>query len=133
MKRAIRASGAAALVVAVAACGARQGGADRAVGAQPAPANAVTVNVENHNWSDIVVYAVRGGTRYRLGAVTSMQSAEFMVPRALLGGSADLQLMLDPIGSRHTFVTEQILVTPGDRVLFSVENYLPLSSWAVRR
>lgn len=132
MKRAIRASGAAALVVAVAACGARQG-ADRAVGVQPAPANAVTVNVENHNWSDIVVYAVRGGRRYRLGTVTSMQSAEFMVPPGLLGGSADLRLMLDPIGSRHAFVTEQILVTPGDRVLFSVENYLPLSSWAVRR
>lgn len=133
MNRAIRSTGMAILTVVLGACGVRDAGMERGVAGQPAPTGGVTLSVENHNWSDVVVYAVRSGMRYRLGTVTSMQRAELAVPPALTVADGDLRLLLDPIGSRNVFVTDPILVAPGDQVLFSVENHLPLSSWMVRR
>src|SRR5262249_3229502 len=47
-----------------------------------------TVYVQNDNWMDVVVYAVRGGARFRLGQVTSVQSAVFELPSAALGASS---------------------------------------------
>src|SRR4051812_21546531 len=43
--------------------------------AAAAPADEpATVKVSNYNWMDVVVYAVQGGTRVRLGQVTTMST-----------------------------------------------------------
>ncbi|MGH7482958.1 MAG: hypothetical protein ACRELV_12455 [Longimicrobiales bacterium] len=91
-----------------------------------------TVDVTNSHWSDINVYAIRGGMSVRLGTVTSMTSRTFRLPRSVIAGLADLRLHADPIGSRHGYTSPRIIVGSGRRVIWRVENNLSLSSYAVR-
>jgi len=90
-----------------------------------------TIRVENRNWSDVVVYAVRSGRRHRLGMVTSMSSARFRLPRGMAMGSGDLQLVADPIGSSRGFTSGPIHIGAGQEIALSVQNHLPMSTVSV--
>lgn len=90
----------------------------------------VIVEVTNRNWSNMVVYAVRLGARYRLGTVNSMTTQRFRIPKTLAAASG-LRLMADPIGSSRTFVTEPIQVSRGQKIEFTVENLITTSNFAV--
>ncbi|HSU13823.1 hypothetical protein [Longimicrobium sp.] len=91
-----------------------------------------TLHVENYNWMDVVVYAVQGTSRMRLGQVTSMSSADFRIPSRFLAGAADnLRLLVDPIGSTEGYMTDGIVVRGGERVSFNVQNALQFSSLMV--
>ncbi len=90
----------------------------------------VALHVANHNWSDIVVFAVRGSTRMRLGDVSTGTQADFVVPRNLvLGGQ--LTVLLHPIGGPRDFSTGPILVSPGQQVDLRVENTITQTNWSV--
>jgi len=97
----------------------------------PAPARQVYVEVENYNWADVVVYAVRQGTRMRLGMVTSMGRERFALPAGVLAAGADLHLIADPIGGDAPYVFPPVMVQRGQRVELRLENNLRLSSVAV--
>ncbi len=56
----------------------------------------VTLLIENRNWADITIYAIRGGTRVRLGTVTSMNSITFVIPAEVTSGSESIRLLADP-------------------------------------
>lgn len=96
----------------------------------PAPVSSV-IRVANNNWSDITVYVLRAGNRVRLGTVTSMGAGVFRMPDTLLRSSGNVQLVVDPIGSRQVFVTPSIQFFPGQEIDFQVENHLPTSSVSV--
>jgi hypothetical protein len=87
--------------------------------------------VENYNWMDVVVYAVQGNTRMRLGEVTSMTGADFRLPSRFLAGADNIRLLVDPIGSTEGYETDGILVHDGERVSFNVQNALQFSSLSV--
>jgi hypothetical protein len=105
------------------------GGAEDALAASEAAA--VRIRVENHNWLDVNVYAVRNGTRYRLGTVTSMTKQMFRLPVAMVAQSGEFRLLVDPIGSSEVYFTEPLLVTPGQEIDWNVENHLALSSYRI--
>lgn len=90
-----------------------------------------TVKVANYNWLDVNVYAVQGGTRVRLGSVTSMSSGTFQLPSRFLQQSNPVRLMVDPIGSTEGYMTDGILVQGGQQISFSVQNALQFSSISV--
>jgi hypothetical protein len=94
-------------------------------------ARAATVVVENRNWSDMTVYAVHGGMRYRLGTVTSMSTARFRLPERALVSTQGVQLVADPIGSSSGYVSQGVQVYPGQQVAFTIQNHLAISSVAV--
>ena len=91
----------------------------------------VTVQVQNQNWSDMVVYAVRGGMRVRLGTVSAMSRGSFPVPRTALAGSGQLRLLADPIGSSRGFLSDVLSVRPGQRVSLEVGHDLAMSFTSV--
>lgn len=91
----------------------------------------VPVRVQNHNWEDMVIYAVRNSTRSRLGQVTSMSTVSFLIPRAFMGAGGDIRLLADPIGSTRTFLTDALLLSPGAQIDLYLENHLPASTWTV--
>lgn len=96
-------------------------------GLQPKP---ISLTVVNQNWLDVDVFAIRGTTRYRLGAVGGNSSATLSIPASLtLHG--DLQLMADPIGSDDIYVTEKIAVAPDATVELTVAPRMRMSSFAV--
>ncbi|MEX2283054.1 MAG: hypothetical protein WEE89_11275 [Gemmatimonadota bacterium] len=92
----------------------------------------VTLQVENRNWSDIVIYAMVNGTRTRLTNVGATRSVTIRLPQALMASSQMLELVLDPLGSRSAFRTGGILVNSGQRVRLLIENELRLTTWSVQ-
>ena len=87
--------------------------------------------VENNNWADMAIYIVRDGMRTRLGTAPSLRSAKFALSDALVGGSAEIRLLADPIGSSQRFLSQPIHVMPGHQVRFRLENNVQLSSYFV--
>lgn len=100
------------------------GGAEAA-----AEADGPVVAIENHNWSDVNVYALVNGSKYRLGTVTTAEVQRFRLPR--IAESGQVRLRVEVIGSREVHVTGPIQVGEGGRIDFSVTNHLPMSSYMV--
>lgn len=91
----------------------------------------IQVMVENHNWSDMNVYLERDGMRTRLGTVTTATTRMFTLPRGALSRTGTFRLVADPIGSPATYITAPLLIAPGQRIEFTIENHVNISSVAV--
>jgi hypothetical protein len=89
------------------------------------------LEVENHGWSDIVIYLVRGTAVDRLGTVGSLNTMTFVFPYRRLGTGNDVRLRADPIGNARTFTSENLLVQPGQWIKWTLESDLTRSFLAV--
>lgn len=87
--------------------------------------------VENNNWADMTIYALRDGVRARIGQVTALSRGRFVLPQALTAGTSELRIMADPIGSSNRWTSQPILVMPGQELRFRLENNVHLSSYSV--
>jgi hypothetical protein len=74
------------------------------------------VEVENQGFSDMVIYALDGSQRVRLGTVTGNSTRTFPIPRHLVGGGGTIRFLADPIGGNRAPVSEEMVVQPGDNV-----------------
>ena len=90
--------------------------------ARPSRDVPVSVEVENHNWSDIVIYLDRGQLSQRLGSVTSQNTVIFTIPYLLLGNTGNAKLRADPIGNLRSFSSEDLNVQPGQSIKWTIEN-----------
>ena len=120
----------AAIVLLTSACA--TGSANSAFENSETGANApITLRVTNNNWSDAVIWAVRGGSRIRLGEVVSLRQESIDVPTTVLTGTGRVQVLVSLIGSREAYSTEEMTVYPGQVIDLQVENQLAISSWSV--
>jgi hypothetical protein len=95
---------------------------------EPSRADAeVAIEVENHSWSDIVIYLVRGTAADRLGMVGSLNTKTFVLPFRRLGTGSDVRLRAYPIGGPRSFTSENLLVQPGQWVKWTLESDLTRS------
>jgi hypothetical protein len=127
--RGIAAVAAVSCVIGLSACASASGNE------QPGDAAAqdqVMLQVQNNHWLDMAVYLIRGGTRFRLGTVGSMDTKDFQLTPDLAFYATDLRLQFDPIGARESFVTEPLFVTPGEVMMWRLQNYLPASSYMLK-
>jgi hypothetical protein len=91
----------------------------------------VALEVESHNWSDLVIYLVRGTSSQRLGMVGSLKTETFVFPYRRLGAGGDVQLRAYPIGGPRAYTSEIIRVQPGQWIRWTLENDLTRSFLAV--
>ena len=98
------------------------------------PRNAkVTIQIDNGNWLDVRIYAVRNGNIYdRVGTVRSFSSREFELPRWVTATDGLLQLVVVPIGSRQRYRAPPVMVSAGDVIEWKLTNNLRHSSISVR-
>ena len=96
------------------------------------PTMPVTIEVENNNWSDVVIYALVDGSRTRLGSVGAANRAKIEIPRGAMRLPGNVTLLLDPLGSRATYRAGPMSVSFGNLVRLKVENELRLTSWTVQ-
>ena len=94
------------------------------------PPEPVVVIVTNSNYLDVDVFAVRGTSRSRVGSVTGLSSATFSLP-AHYAPDGNLQLLVDPIGSNATYLTDKIAMGPGQHIELTVAAILRMSSYSV--
>ena len=115
------------LVLPLAGCASRHGTTETTA---PTPNTPVDLEVENHNWSDVVIYLVRGTQRQRLGMVNALSSTVFTFPYRRLGSSGDARLSAHAIGGGG-YTSESVLVQPGQTLKWTIESDLSRSSLAV--
>jgi hypothetical protein len=121
------------LVVAAAAAAALSACAPLAEQAElNSPEARTTLVVENKNWSEMVIYLVRGSSRARLGSVLSMTTAKFPIADVLTGGPyGELRIQADPVGSSRTYTSPVIHVVPGTQAELSLANNISMSHFSV--
>lgn len=95
-------------------------------GGEPAP----VITVRNDNWLDVAVYLVRGTSRLRIGTVSSTTSRTFRIPLEGIG-TTPLQVLADPIGENRQYVTDPVVLSPGQRLEVKVGSPLSFSSFAI--
>jgi hypothetical protein len=99
---------------------------------EPSRDNAeLALEVENHGWSDIVIYLARGTALDRLGMVGALNTKTFVFPYRKLGIGSDVRLRADPIGGPRSFTSENLLVQPGQWIKWTLESDLTRSFLAV--
>lgn len=129
--RLLRALVPAALALTVAACGVfSQQPGDTASG--DSDRQGVTVKVKNLAWQNIHVYAISGSSWESLGVLSTHGEETYELPRSLVVGRREIRLAADPVGSRHAFISDEIAIEPGDRVEWTIQDNLALSSVFVR-
>lgn len=120
------------LVGATAACGALSRGPEDGPPRSTFDSDPVTVSVENLSWSTMHVYVAAGGQWESLGQVGSQVTETYEVPSGILGSVKEIRLAADPVGRVEAYFSDPILVEPGDRVEWTLQNNLALSSVMVR-
>jgi len=115
------------LAVVASGCGMSRGGD----GADAPERVLTTVSVQNNNWLDMVIYAVRSGSRVRLGMVNSMNTEQFRLPILMTGGASDIRLEAHPIGQRQPFRAPPIYVSAGQTIELTLQNHLAISTISV--
>ncbi len=89
----------------------------------------IRIAVRNSNFNESVIYAVRPGTRRRLGRVQGASDGEFTMPWL----SADqLRFEIDILASDRCF-TRTVYVEPGQRLLVIIDSTSRQRSDGVRR
>lgn len=96
------------------------GCARRTAESAPGPSSAAMLQVENRGFSDMVIYAISGSQRIRLGLATGNSTRGFTIPPAILRGGGPLRFLADPIGGSRTPISEEMVVHPGDIVTLTV-------------
>ena len=96
------------------------GCAGRSRQAAPEPTESAAVQVQNQGFSDMVVYAINGGQRIRLGLAAGNSTNTFTIPRHLIRGAGGIRFLADPVGGNRTPVSEEMTVNPGDVVTLTI-------------
>ncbi len=97
----------------------------------------IAVSIRNDNWSDVKVYLVdaSGGMPVRLGTITSMTTLRIPLRGAVatqLDLQGSLRFQIRPLGSRSSYLTDPLVMSPGDVMHLTVANQLRLSTLVVR-
>jgi hypothetical protein len=107
------------------ACGARS--ASKVADDNRVAESEIAIEVENHNYSDIIIYLVRGGQTLRLGMVTGLSTAHFIFPFRRLGPGGEARLRAYPIGGPSAYTSESMVVQPGQWIKWTLESDLSRS------
>ena len=105
-----------------------------AVTEEPAPAplaDAVVLEVENHNWADIVLYVVHDGVHTRFAQVAAAQNVSMKIPPQLHGQMGVIRIAARRIGGTDSFVSQAISLRGNASVRFTIESSLNRSSVGV--
>jgi hypothetical protein len=81
-----------------------------------------SISVENREFIDMGIYALRSGQRFRLGIATGHSTTVFTIPEYLVKPGEELQFVCDPIGAVRDQFSERMTVYPGDYLVLIIYN-----------
>lgn len=93
--------------------------------------DSLVLEIENHNWSDIVVYVLHDGRTLRLAQVTAGRSLAVPLRPEHVGPMGTLQLAVHPIGGSSDYRSESLSLRTGNTIRLTVESKVGHSSVAV--
>ena len=111
------------------------------------PSDVLALEVENHNWSDILIYMLHDGVRTRFVHVTASRSLTRAIPARLVGSDGTVRFVVHRIGGHDDslapaggpdfatplddYVSPAVSVRTGYTVSLTVEDNLHRSTLAV--
>ncbi|MGI8402068.1 MAG: hypothetical protein ACR2NS_10790 [Gemmatimonadaceae bacterium] len=95
------------------------------------PPDPVKLQVENHNWADIVLYIVHDGIQTRLTQIAAAHDVSIDIPPTLQGQMGVIRLAVRRIGGTDSFVSQAISLRGNSEVRFTIESSLNRSSVGV--
>lgn len=78
------------------------------------------VEVDNQGVLDMTVYVMRGAERVRLGIAGGLKKTAFTLPPNIVFGPTTLRFVADPIGANRNSVSDEITVSAGDTVTWTL-------------
>ena len=121
------------LVLAALACASGNGGVP-----DPAPELAyssevpVRLEIDNKHWASVRVFVQHDGMRTRLGDVPAVSRQRFLIGERSIGTGGEIRLIADPLISSDGPTSESLTVLPGQRIVWTLEHRLAMSSLAVK-
>jgi len=115
----------------LAACAGRNRVAQAADEPPPPPAEPVVLDVENHNWADVVLYVIHDGRQSRLTQVSAAHNMSLEIPPELQGQMGVIRIGVRRIGGRDSYLSESISVRGSQSVRLTIESNLTRSSVGV--
>jgi len=98
---------------------------------QEPESRSVLLRVQNNNWHDMRVYVIsESGRSTRVGMVTGLSQGILRIRAPIQYGST--RVLLRPVGTRATYLTQPILLHPGASAELIVQNQLTLSQLILR-
>ena len=91
----------------------------------------IPVSVENRSTRDVVVYAVRGSIRRRLGSVPGLSRASLTVPDTFTADLGGFTLVATAVASRESYTSESVSPQASIRLVLTLEPRLASSALAV--
>jgi hypothetical protein len=113
-------------LVLAAACGAHH--------AEPNPPpidDDLVLQVDNHNWSDVLIYILHDGKQTRLLEVTGAKSVAQPIPPQLISSNGTVRFLVHRIGGRDDYTSPPISVRNGKTVALTLEGQLHMSTVGV--
>lgn len=95
------------------------------------PLDTVFLEIENHNWSDVVVFIDHDGRVDRFADVTAAKNVTLRIPPRLQGETGAVKLLVRRIGGTDSYTSPSISVRTGSTVRFTIEDVLARSSVGV--
>jgi len=118
-----------AMAILLPACALRHNTSDEELVAEaPSP---IVLEVENHNWADVVLYIVHDGTQTRFAQVAAAHDLSVEIPATLQGQMRVIRLAARRIGGTDSFLSPEISLRGGSAVRFTIESSLAHSSVGV--
>jgi hypothetical protein len=113
------------------ACSRRHAITEEPAPASTSPADAVVLEVENHNWADVVLYVVHDGVHTRFAQVAAARNVSMTIPPQLHGQMGVIRIAARRIGGTDSFVSQPISLRGNSAVRFTIESSLSRSSVGV--
>jgi hypothetical protein len=117
------------LAALLSACARRQAITEGPVPAPPA--DTVVLEVENHNWADVVLYVVHDGVHTRFAQVAAARNVSMKIPPQLHGQMGVIRIAARRIGGTDSYVSPAISLRGNSAVRFTIESKLSKSSVGV--
>jgi hypothetical protein len=117
-------------VLLLAACAARPK-VEQAPEPTPPPLVPVVLDIENHNWADVVLYVLHDGRQTRLTQVGGAHDVSVEIPPRLQGQMGVIRLAVRRIGGKDGYVSESISLRGAPSVRLTIESNISRSSIGV--
>ena len=95
------------------------------------PQAPIMLEVENHNWADVVLYVVHDGIQTRFIQVTAAHNLSIELPSRLQGQMGIIRIAARRIGGTDSFLSQAISLRGNSAVRFTIESDLNRSSVGV--
>jgi hypothetical protein len=91
----------------------------------------VVLEVENHNWADVILYILHDGVRTRFTQVAAAHKVSVEIPAELQGQMGIIRVSARRIGGTDSYVSEAISLRGSSAVRLTIESSLGRSSIGV--